>query len=286
MSEKNSFQSPNTSLEISGGFGNQLFQLAAAEYLRSQGLRVYLDFSINQRNGVRDNLIGNIAIKLNFPIYELNGLQLFFRKIPVLRRALIMSKRVHLIKEDAEFLEPPVIITDKKIVYRGYWQNSKSAAHIKDLISNHFQINKYDFIPRIALHVRRGDYLINGNPNFHGVLSGEYYADAVRSVRDEIGNLPVVIFTDSPELVAREKWVTDLTDHTFADSQNVLEDFTGIANSRAIVCSNSTFSWWAAFTSKSETVVLPSKWQVGLSIPEGLKQENSKIVKASFVGQD
>ena len=286
MSKKIGVLSPNVSLEISGGFGNQLFQLAAAEYLRSQGLSVYLDFSINQRNGVRDNLITDIASELNFSVHKLDPLQSFFSKIPILRRFLSNSIGIRLIKEAEEFLVPPVILTDQRLNYRGYWQNSGCATFIRDYVSNYFSVNKHKAVERIAVHVRRGDYLKGGNPNFHGVLSGDYYGTAIHSVRNKFGNLPVVVFTDSPELVSHETWISEISNLTVLDSKNPLDDFAEIAHSRAIVCSNSTFSWWASYISNCEIVILPSEWQVGLPLPEGLNQERAEIAKAYFIGRD
>lgn len=286
MSMKSTLPSPNVSIEISGGFGNQLFQLAAAEHLRSYGIKVSLDFTVNQRNGVRDNLITDIAEKLSFPYLELASWQTILWRIPVLRRIFSLPKGARVVNEDEEFLVPPVIVTDQKVVYRGYWQNIHSAATIREEISDHFEIYPKAVVARIALHVRRGDYLQGENPNFHGVLSGEYYVAAVNSIRSKIGFLPVVVFTDSPNLVSNEKWTAEIADLTFSESLGIFEDFVEIANSYAIVCSNSTYSWWAAYISKSESIVLPSQWQVRLDIPEGLRQARAEIVSAFFVGQD
>ncbi len=286
MSEKSVSKSPNVSVEISGGFGNQLFQLAAAQFLRIQGQSVYLDVTINQKNGARANLISGLAAMLELPIRELNCWQKVIWNMPFVRRVIQWPNNSFVIKEEVEFQLPPVTSDRESVIYRGYWQNSIVASTIRDEASKFFQLTQNPPIARIALHVRRGDYLQGGNPNFHGVLTGDYYVAAINSVRNIVGSLPVLVFTDSPDLVSKETWVSEITNLSIAESIGTIEDFIGIANSSAIICSNSTYSWWAAYLSESEIIILPSKWQVGLDIPNGLLQDRTTVVNASFVGQD
>jgi hypothetical protein len=286
MLSSSNTKSPKVSVEISGGFGNQLFQLAAAQYLRAHGVDSVLDFRINQRNRVRANLIESLAGELSFTVEKLKKWQKIFSKIPVLRRTVLLPRNIRVVREETEFLAPPLIHDNRKLVYRGYWQNVEVASFIKEYVSNYFQISKSNKIARIALHVRRGDYLQGGNPNFHGVLAGEYYVTAVETIRKELGDLPILVFTDSLEIVSKELWVKNLTNLSFAKNADDLEDFTEIAKSQAIVCSNSTFSWWAAYVSDASNIILPSKWQRKLNTPHGLLQANAKIVTALFVGQD
>jgi len=286
MSRKTISKGPNVAVEISGGFGNQLFQLAAAEFLRNHGLRVFLDFSVNQKNGARDNLISEIASRLSFPIQSLTPWQTVFWKMPLLKRICGLRKSARIMKEEVEFLAPLVVFTNQRIIYRGYWQNANVAATVRERIAQYFRLSECGSVDRIALHVRRGDYLLGGNPSFHGVLTGEYYVAAVQAIRDVLGNLPVIVFTDSPKMVSEEAWVSEISHLDFAPSLGVIEDFTEIAISRAIICSNSTYSWWASYISNSDHIILPSKWQVNLELPEGLLQEKAKVVRALFVGQD
>ena len=57
-------------VEISGGLGNQLFQLGAAQLLRRNYETVYLDFSANLINPKRKNEIMDLAKALDFPFIE------------------------------------------------------------------------------------------------------------------------------------------------------------------------------------------------------------------------
>ena len=271
-------------VEISGGLGNQLFQLAAAQYLKKQGLNVLLDFRMNQISGTRENHISSIAGDFGFRYKEFGPVGFGVGKIPFVRRALNFRTKRNLVQENVEFQSPPIHNGDKSITYRGYWQTTQVAVSIKRMLAEYLDIGPSDLVPRIALHVRRGDYLLGNNPGFHGVLRGEYYVESVKRLRDIHGFLPVVVFTDSPEIVRNEEWLKEITNLEFFNSFGDLSDFQEIAKSSGIVCSNSTFSWWAAYISPSTAVTLPSQWQVGLELPFNLIQDEAIIVESTFVG--
>jgi hypothetical protein len=270
-------------VEISGGLGNQLFQLAAAEYLKKHGLNVLLDFRMNKISGTRENRIASIAEDFGFKSKEFGPVGFWVGKIPFFRRVLNLHMNRILVQENIEFHCPPIHNGPKSITYRGYWQTTQVAVSIKRKLTEYLGIGPSDLVPRIAVHVRRGDYLLGSNPSFHGVLHGEYYIESVKRLRDVYGFLPVMVFTDSPEIVKNEEWVKKIINLEFFNSSGDLSDFEEIAKSSGIVCSNSTFSWWASYISPSSAVTLPSQWQVGLELPTNLIQDAAIIVESSFV---
>jgi hypothetical protein len=117
----------------------------------------------------------------------------------------------------------------------------------------------------IGVHVRLGDYVSDPlATGMMGLTSPAYYADAVADLRSELGALPVRVFTDSPGLVtdvlAGVPGPLDVA--RVADSWSALRALSSCA---AIVLSNSTFSWWAAFVAteldgRAVPVVMPEPW--------------------------
>ena len=108
----------------------------------------------------------------------------------------------------------------------------------------------------IALHIRRGDFLINSLN--HNNLTIEYYKDALSCFDSD---REVIIFSDDPEwcksqdLFSDERFLVSESDSSYVDLclMSMCSDF---------IIANSTFSWWGAWLSnnQSKSVIAPSKW--------------------------
>jgi hypothetical protein len=269
-------------VEVSGGFGNQLFQMSAAIYLRENGVAVCLNLAPNEVNGVRKTEIEDFASSMGISSLRFatkNSSRLLVR---ISRRVLRRLKK-NVVREDKEFGPPPLTHSHKKMTFCGYWQCTEVARHIKERAISYWSIDKTSKQNTIALHVRRGDYMHGNNPNYHGILSGNYFLEATKHLRSQLGDLPIVIYTDSPDIVQTEKWLDFLTNYSFAPEMNTVATFKAIAGSTAIVGSNSTFSWWAAYLSGTHNNVFPTLWQVGLEFPETLRFEGMITLNSSFI---
>lgn len=116
----------------------------------------------------------------------------------------------------------------------------------------------------VALHVRRGDYTLPENLEYHGVCSREYYQAALDLIRKRRGSVSVFIFSDDPA------WCrTSMSDvGEVMDTGNRYWDLHLISLAQDAVIANSTFSWWGAWTAPFEgqradrIVVAPKRWFV------------------------
>ncbi len=98
----------------------------------------------------------------------------------------------------------------------------------------------------VMVHVRIGDYAgladLYGKPDF-GHIGGE-----LARVR-ETNSSPIWLFTDSPQEISRELQ-RDLDVSRIIgphELQRPIENLVLLATGSHLICSNSTFSWWAAF---------------------------------------
>jgi hypothetical protein len=114
----------------------------------------------------------------------------------------------------------------------------------------------------IALHVRLGDYKNLGT--IYGRPDPQYYANAVKLITEKIGERPIWLFSDEPELASKilEKHITISKIIDPKASDRSIEHLNLLGKCQGIVCANSSFSWWGGFLSyklvPGSIVVFPS----------------------------
>ena len=114
----------------------------------------------------------------------------------------------------------------------------------------------------------------------HGVATRAYFERAIPLMYEAYGELPLRVFTDSPEQVEGEfqglPYAFEVAPNT--PELSPWETVASMARSRAIVMSNSSFSWWAAWLMRqrdpSVRVIAPRPWVAdGASAHELLYEE-------------
>ena len=113
----------------------------------------------------------------------------------------------------------------------------------------------------IALHVRLGDYKNLGS--IYGYPDPDYYARGLRLIGSKIGERPIWLFSDEPELaneiIGKHLEVSRLVDPQV--SKRAIEHLNLLGKCQGIVCANSSFSWWGGYLStklqRDSVVVFP-----------------------------
>lgn len=101
---------------------------------------------------------------------------------------------------------------------------------------------------RVAVHIRRGDYL---KYHKHNVCTKEYYDRAM-----DMFDAEFTIFTDDIEYAEK-----NYSEHLINLSPPRLA-LAYMASHKAVICSNSSFSWWASYIGGCKTIV-PDRWYNG-----------------------
>lgn len=129
----------------------------------------------------------------------------------------------------------------------------------------------------VAVHIRRGDYIKHSSE--FGLLSKEYYAQALRRISLQSDYAAILVFTDDEEstfpIIEQfpSKFRVQLVNHPQESSP--IESLFLMSSCSSIVIANSTFSYWAAAMSNSDSVVYaPSKWFRSREDPESLIPEH------------
>jgi hypothetical protein len=133
----------------------------------------------------------------------------------------------------------------------------------------------------IVMHIRRGDYL-EGNESI-GVLSINYFRNALNVLSESGIHGPVWVFTDSPELID-SKFLIEINGELISAPSGTLaaEIMSVMSLGRGIIISNSTFSWWAAYLNKNSMVIAPDKWFRAIPNPKDLYPENWVLVRSDW----
>ena len=239
---------------LRGGIGNQCFMCATARALALHNhAELYLDKSFynTQHKYPRPYSLNHFCIEA--PIRKCTG------------KELREKKYCHGV------YDPGLIRTYEEDVWlSGYFQTEKYFRDIRDILLGDFALKHRlsfharkwcDFIKNcaypVALHIRRGDYVTDPEVRRkHGLLSMEYYYEAIEIVRQKAPKCVIIVFSDDPI------WVTANTSF-----ENVVvgptgaEDIYLMSLCKGAIVANSSFSWWGAYLQRlGNTIIAPSKW--------------------------
>ena len=271
-------------VEIKGGFGNQLFQLAFANHLKHLGFKVTLNLEKNNNKSMAINYehfgfkkSNILLIKITRFLYRIsqgNKGKYFFR--------LLFSKFFDKKSKMEQFDE-----NNKKYLthFDGYWQDVKILEENKKYLINclskseNFEIPlEKNTIPGSTLvHVRKGDY-----KSVNEELNITYYEEAIGYAKKHIENFSFEVFTDDKEWVSNQKIFADAK---FIHGPNqivddLLKDVANMLEFENYIISNSSFSLTAAILGKKKNsvVIIPTPWMKhSKADPRNLKNAWIKI---------
>jgi len=123
----------------------------------------------------------------------------------------------------------------------------------------------------LVIHVRRGDYK---SEEAFGILKQEYYKSAIGQLSMNLERDSAWLFSDEPE-EAKKSLPTNLNSIIKEVDPGTLSSVATLEIMRLghrYVIANSSFSWWAAQLSKNENkvVIAPNPWFIGITEPQDL----------------
>jgi hypothetical protein len=288
-----------TYLFLTGGLGNQLFQLAAALSL-GEKTEIVLDVaSGNPRNGSNDLAdlfsiysgpvfsVGNkkrniLSTRIGGHIlrsaarpkkYENQIYQKFVRILASIYFSVIHFKLISVRANSGVGYSEVKMSSRLNTFLFGYFQSFRwvDQSHVRDFMnsfiaqnpSQEFQklITEISRIKPVIVHIRRGDYAFE--PNF-GVLSQTYYENGLAYFRSQGMKAEVWVFTDDPEwaqsIIAGQRLKGEKIKLVDDSQFSTGEVFDLMRFGSAYIIANSSFSWWAAYLSRvSEAPVVAPK---------------------------
>lgn len=248
-----------------GRFGNQLFQYSFARWLEcTTGHDVRFDLSMTRRFGIA-------------------GSAEFVAEVT--RRAIRGSNRFPATRGRlgpvGEYLRiglgPSRVVIDMTPSGRkglgdmragwwvGYWQQLKYAELAREELRRLLGV---DATPqdgsrkRIAVHVRRGDYVGLGL-----ALPLGWYTSAADEALNQLGDADICVYSDDPRWCEESLQLN--APFSVARPGTSLGDFIALAQADAMISSASTYSWWAGFLGGSRVyyprgafseIAVPGSW--------------------------
>lgn len=259
---------------IKGGFGNQLFQLAFAHYLKCKNFNVKLNTDLLKINKSDTKRKLGVSLK-DFELKEASKYSKFLHKFIQNFYYSDLAKKLNIntkfeysryLKMGDDFLS----IDQKRYYFNDYWKDiqivENSADYIKESLQKNIQFKKALSSQKdknlVMLHVRRGDYIKLGWD-----LGSFYYENSIHKLLSKNKNLKFHIFTDDKNWVLKQDFSKNVDEIFFQQfsSDNLKEThdtFSAMLMYKNFIISNSSYSFWAAFlSSDSESLVtVPNPW--------------------------
>lgn len=243
-------------VDLSGGFGNYIFQYSFALYLKNHGINTYL------YNPAKKDYLDH----RDFDLKELNTFKYFilekFKKSNSFNRSYQVITSHELLENNLSLND--VYLNKKIISFNGFFQDYKIAIKNLNEIKNYFSKNSSLKMSKMQnnknntlVHVRRSDYLQIGEE-----LDISYYENAIEYCKKNIKNFEFDVYTDDYEWVKKQKifkeakYIENSKDIVNRDEKSVKSTFTKMLNYQNYVIANSTYSWWAALLSEQNTSVI------------------------------
>jgi hypothetical protein len=228
----------NCFVKVGGGLGNQLFQVAAAySYCKKYNKKLYIDISDWSASQ------GNSPINYKDSIFK--NFEYHCHSTPETTQ----------IQED-DLVYNELSFCDGDVSLHGYFQSEKYFTEYKqefiDLL-NLPDVNK-SFMEEqnVAFHIRRGDYI--SYSHIYNVCNTDYFNKQFETFK----NHQINVFTDSANIIC-EEFKNENFNLIITNSE--LEDLTLMSLHTNIVCSNSSFSWWASLLGvEKNNIIVPNKW--------------------------
>lgn len=104
-------------------------------------------------------------------------------------------------------------------------------------------------INKVAIHVRRGDYV--GNPFYVDLSKTDYYKRSMAEFPDE----SFIVFSDDISF-CKNYFVGDQFEFNHDSEVEALRE---MSKCKGVIMANSSFSWWASYLSNAK-IIAPKEW--------------------------
>ena len=284
-------------MRLAGGLGNQLFQYFFGCDIALE-LKEDVQFKIDHRYSIEDSILSLFGEKkiVTDPIIP-NFYWNLYNRIDHFSNIKISSilRYSNYYNSDLIGYDPKVHLMRDNSFFSGYFQTYRHLENIHQT-SAISKLNSYtgsseyakmrEVLERekpIIVHIRRGDY--RKFSKSIGLLSGDYYANAIKLAIDLVGEQRIYCMSDEDEFSI--KFLDSLgfpnikaisLPAGLAVHETLLLGTTASVN----VMANSTFAWWSGYLNKTSIKIAPKKWFKAIKDPDELIPDDWHRVESSW----
>uniref|UniRef100_A0AB39JDI7 Alpha-1,2-Fucosyltransferase n=1 Tax=Florenciella sp. virus SA2 TaxID=3240092 RepID=A0AB39JDI7_9VIRU len=240
-------------IQLIGGLGNQLFQIANAYQL---SIKYKRQLFIYEKNGS------------NRGVYWNNILSYFEKNLITEKEFSEYKKKSKIYNWASRRFEYKEIILDPEHEYyciEGYYQSYKYFdINLFEKLLNFDVNNNFEKVEtdHIALHIRRTDYL---NKNFHKPLSLDYYYNSLKQMISALKldkDIKIYIFSDDLDW-CKENFEYKNIVPNYVTLNGEIDELYMMTKFQNIIIANSSFSWWGACLNNQnnkKVIYCPKNW--------------------------
>lgn len=267
-------------VQLKGGLGNQMFQIALGKKLEYLGKKVLFDINqiesrIDEHNITKSYEVFDIDLDVasSKDIDSMSDTNTdLYNKI---RRKIFGCKKTHYFEKNFGD-EDKEIYSLSDAYLDGYWQSYKYFDDCSNIITDLFKFkpltddkNKYyeDKILScenpVSVHFRLGDYCTKENIQYFGnICTEEYYSKGITFLQNKFNNVTFFIFSNDMKYAERFLDKKNYCVVDCNDEKNAWKDMYLMSICKSNIVANSSFSWWGAWLNRNnnKTVIAPEKW--------------------------
>ena len=253
-------------IHVMGGLGNQLYQYALSEKLKTLGKEVKLDvYAYKGAQGQErewrplelewlDGLQYEVCTEAERVAFLDSSMKLTDR----LRRKLT-GRKDKTVRETSPYM-PEIYEMDNVYLY-GFWACERYYTDILPLLQkkiifpgggSHEERNRRTMEAMeqenaVSIHIRRKDYLtVADGKRYMGICTEAYYKSAVRYISERVENPVFYIFSDDTDYAREHYNAPNMHVVDWNTGRDSMYDMELMSHCRHNICANSTFSIWGA----------------------------------------
>lgn len=267
-------------VKLVGGLGNQLFQ-----YAFGRTLAVRLRMPLRLVPGRDPNPHGRFELdrfRIEASVAGRLERSLLWEPLervvdPVARRLRLPQRAswLRIVRQEGFRFDPALLETRSPAYLIGYWQSERYFQEAADSLRRELhlrgpldddaarQLKVIEGAPSVAVHVRRGDYILDpSTAAAYGICAPSYYEAARALLAERVGPLRFFFFSDDIDWTRRAFSHWSEAEFVSAPGGDRCQEFELMRSCRHFITANSTFSWWAAWLGSSldKVVIAPAKW--------------------------
>ena len=245
-------------ISLKGGLGNQIYEYCRYRFLKettSESIHLYYDSRrLKQHEGTLLCDCFDIALPRNSIIIDIA-----VAGLKALRAINLFPRLYDDTRDDCVLIDD--YCQDRRFIGKSrQWLHFREF-HLSEKSQQVLSMIEAEDYP-VAIHVRRGDYLIKQNLNDFGLCSTEYYRGAISHILSKHPSARFFLFSDDMTWVKENLPVEN---GVYVEKENGEADHIDLflmTRCRGHIIANSTFSFWGAMLAddKDATNIYPRRW--------------------------